>query len=141
MDRLGTVMYAAFNKALYHQSQGFYDQSQASLDEDPVLMYKDLRAYFYGRDNNGINAARNALPKYRIKADITLYETLKNLEYASGEIITENIRLSIVEEKFGMDTRLGISAVGARSSHTPPPWTLSRRTLPMPPSLLATTLA
>ena len=106
--RLQQVMYAAFDKALYHQSQGF-------LNEDPVLMYKDLKNYFYGRDNNGINAARAALTRYKInpaislKADITLFEeTLTNVEYAADEIITENIRLSILDEKFCLDTRLGV---------------------------------
>ena len=106
--RLQQMMYAAFDKALYHQSQGF-------LNEDPVLMYKDLKNYFYGRDNNGINAARAALTRYKInpaislKADITIFEeTLKNVEYAADEIITENIRLSILDEKFCLDTRLGV---------------------------------
>ena len=98
----------AFDKALYHQSQGFPTQ-------DPVLMYRDLKDYFYGRDNNGINAARAALTRYKInptvslKADITIFEeTLKNVEYAANEIITENIRLSILDEKFCHDTRLGV---------------------------------
>ena len=101
-------MYAAFDKALYHQSQGF-------LTEDPVLMNKDLKDYFYGRDNNGIKAARMALDKYRInpanslKADITLFEEgITNIEYASDEVLTENIRLSYVDEKFNQDTRLGV---------------------------------
>ena len=98
----------AFDKALYHQSQGFPTQ-------DPVLMYRDLKDYFYGRDNNGINAARAALTRYKInptvslKADITIFEeTLKNVEYAANEIITENIRLSFLDEKFCHDTRLGV---------------------------------
>ena len=106
--RLQAIMHAAFDKALYHQSQGF-------LNDDPVLMYKDLRNYFYGRDNNGIKSARLHLEKYRInpanslKADITLFEeAITNLEYASGETITENIRLSYVDEKFGQDARLGV---------------------------------
>ena len=106
--RLQAIMHAAFDKALYHQSQGF-------LTDDPVLMYKDLRDYFYGRDNSGIKFARLHLEKYRInpanslKADITLFEeAITNLEYASGETITENIRLSYVDEKFGQDLRLGV---------------------------------
>ena len=101
-------MHAAFDKALYHQSQGF-------LTDDPVLMYKDLRDYFYGRDNNDIKFARLHLEKYRfnpansLNADINLFEeAITNLEYASGEIITENIRLSYVDEKFGQDVRLGV---------------------------------
>ena len=101
-------MHAAFDKALYHQSQGF-------LTEDPVLMYKDLKAYFYGRDNNGIRAARLALDKFHIdarnslKADITLFEeAITNLEYASDDIIPETIRLSYLDEKFSQDLRLGV---------------------------------
>ena len=106
--RLEQIMYAAFDKASYHQSQGF-------LTQDPVLMFRDLKDYFYGRDNNGINAARAALTRYKInptislKADITIVEeTLKTVEYAANEIITENIRLSILDEKFCHDTRLGV---------------------------------
>ena len=106
--RLQQVMHAAFDKALYHQSQGF-------LTEDPVLMYKDLKAYFYGRDNNGIRAARLALDKFHIdarnslKADITLFEeAITNLEYASDDIIPETIRLSYLDEKFNQDLRLGV---------------------------------
>ena len=108
LDRLESVMYTAFDKALYHQSQGF-------IQHDPIMMYTDLRAYFYGRDNNGINAARAALARFKInptislKADITLFEeAITNLEYASSETITENIRLSIIDEKFNMDTRIGV---------------------------------
>ena len=106
LNRLTMCMHAAVDKALHHQSQGF-------IDKDPIMMYTDLRNYFYGRDNNGINAARAALTRYRInptlslKADITIFEeTLQNVEYAANEIITENIRLSILDEKFFLDTRL-----------------------------------
>lgn len=63
LDRLETVMHVAFDKALYHQSQGF-------IDHDPIKMYTDLRVYFHGQDNHGINAARAALSKYRINTSI-----------------------------------------------------------------------
>ena len=40
---------------------------------------------------------------------ISLFEEmLTNLEYASAEIITENIRLSILDEKFSLDTHQGV---------------------------------
>ena len=120
LERLGSCIYAAFDKSLYHQSQGF-------ITNDPIMMYRDLRTYFYGRDNNGINAARNALAKFHItpsfslKADITLFEeVLKNVEYASGEIITENIRLSIVDEKFGLDMRQGVRERLTHWAHSSP---------------------
>ena len=54
LNRLTMCMHAAVDKALHHQSQGF-------IDKDPIMMYTDLRKYFYGRDNNGIRAARLAL--------------------------------------------------------------------------------
>jgi hypothetical protein len=40
LTRLETMIYTAFDKALYHQSQGF-------IDHDPVRMYADLYTYFY----------------------------------------------------------------------------------------------
>ena len=89
LDRLETVMHVAFDRALYHQSQGF-------IDHDPIRMYTDLRVYFHGQDNHGINASRAALAKFRIntsislRADIALFEeAIKNQEYASQEDITE----------------------------------------------------
>jgi hypothetical protein len=108
LDRLETIMHTAFDKALYHQSQGF-------IDHDPVQMYSDLRTYFHGQDSHGINAARAALSKFRIntatslRADIALFEeAIKNQEYATQEQITERLKCSIIDEKFSLDTRIGV---------------------------------
>ena len=69
-------------------------------------MHTDLRIYFHGQDNHGINAARVALAKFKInpsislRADITLFEEhLKNLEYAPQETVTENILLCNVHNR------------------------------------------
>ena len=43
-DRLETIMHTSFEKALFHQSEGF-------ITHDPVRMYTDLRKYFHGQDN------------------------------------------------------------------------------------------
>ena len=107
-DRLETIMHIAFDKALFHQSEGF-------ITHDPVRMYTDLRKYFHGQDNHGIQAARVSLSKFKVnpslslRADITLFEEcMTNLEYASGETMTENIALSVFDEKFQQDNRFGV---------------------------------
>lgn len=108
LTRLETMIYTAFDRALYHQSQGF-------IDHDPVVMYADLHAYFYNQDSHGIKAARVALDKYKInpsislRADITLFEeVIRNVEFAAEGVILEKIKQSIIDEKFNQDTRIGV---------------------------------
>ena len=108
LTRLETVMHTAFDRALYHQSQGF-------VDHDPVLMYSDMHTYFHGQDSHGIKAARLALDKFKInpgislRADITLFEgVIRNVEFAAEGVILEKIKLSIIDKKFSQDTRIGV---------------------------------
>jgi Zinc finger C-x8-C-x5-C-x3-H type (and similar) len=108
LTRLETVMHIAFDKALHHQSQGF-------VDHDPVRMYSDMHTYFHGQDSHGIKAARLAQDKFKInpsvslRADITLFEeVIRNVEFAAEGVILEKIKLSIVDEKFNQDTRIGV---------------------------------
>jgi Zinc finger C-x8-C-x5-C-x3-H type (and similar) len=110
LTRLETVMHMAFDKALHEKSQGF-------VDHDPVRMYSDMHTYFHGQDSHGIKAARLAHDKVKInskryhskRADITLFEeVIRNVEFAAEGVILEKIKLSIVDEKFNQDTRIGI---------------------------------
>jgi Zinc finger C-x8-C-x5-C-x3-H type (and similar) len=108
LTRLETMIYTAFDKALYHQSQGF-------IDHDPVRMYGDLYMYFYSQDSHGIKAARVALDRYKInpaislRADLTLFEeVIRNVEFAAEGVILDKIKLSIIDEKYNLDTRIGV---------------------------------
>jgi hypothetical protein len=74
-----------------------------------------MHTYFHGQDSHGIKAARIALGKFKInpmislRADITLFEeVIRNVEFAAEGVILEKIKLSIIDEKFNQDTRIGV---------------------------------
>ena len=70
-------MHAVFDKSLHHHSAGF--KTSKTQKARPILIYEDMKRYFYGQDNHGIQAARYALNNYKtnpahsIRADFVLF--------------------------------------------------------------------
>ena len=111
--RLEVIMNTAFDKTLHHHSVGF--RSTKTQKPRPILVYEDMKRYFYGQDNQGIQAARDALTNYKtnpshsIRADLVLFtDAITTLEYASSSTLDDSICLSYLYDFFKADRRFGV---------------------------------
>lgn len=106
-------MNAAFDKTLHHHSVGF--KTTETQKPRHTLIYEDMKRYFYGQDNQGIQAARDGLTNYKtnsahsVRADLVLFtDAIMNLEYASSSTLDESICLSYLYDFFKADRRFGV---------------------------------
>ena len=111
--RLEVLMNTAFDKTLHHHRIGF--KTTKTQKPRPILVYEEMKRYFYGQDNQGIQAARDALTNYKtnpshsIRADLVLFtDAILNLEYASSSTLDESICLSYLYDFFKADRRFGV---------------------------------
>ena len=110
--QLEVIMHAVFDKSLHHHSAGF--KTSKTQKARPILIYEDLTRYFYGQDNQGIQAARDALNNYKtnpahsIRADLVLFtDAIVNLEYALSSTLDDSICLFYLYDFFKADRRFG----------------------------------
>ena len=106
-------MNTVFDKTLHHHSAGF--RTSKTKKPRPILIYEDMKRYFYGQDNQGIQAARDALTNYKtnpahsIRADLVLFtDAIVNLEYASSSTLDDSICLSYLYDFFKADRHFGV---------------------------------
>ena len=104
-------MHAVFDKSLHHHSAGF--KTSKTQKARPILIYEDMKRY--GQDNQGIQAATDALNNYKtnpahsIRADLVLFtDAIVNLEYASSSTLDDSICLSYLYDFFKADRRFGV---------------------------------
>ena len=77
----GLIMNTAFDKTLHHHSIGY--KTTKTQKPRPILVYEDMKRYFYGQDNQGIQAARDALTNYKTNPScrLNLNSKLSTIEY------------------------------------------------------------
>lgn len=111
MNRLHQIVHTAFDKSLHHISNGFETG-------DSILAYTDVHKFYFSQNNQGAKETRLALEAFKIKPathslrqDLVLFEDLRKAsEYAVDTIFNDKQNNSYLDEKFEIDTRVGVVA-------------------------------